>query len=84
MSMNESDYVSVGDVCRQRLGQQCQYGSRYLDRGWAQGENSYKFCGDGLRVLGDCSNYHGMKIHKDDVETFVARWEQATGCKRIV
>ena len=76
---NTDEYVSVGDVCRGRLGMQCQYGSRYLDKRFE--EHQYTFLGDGLRVLGNCNDYHSMRIHKDDVETFVERWEMLTELK---
>lgn len=64
--------VSLGDVCRQKLGMQCQYGSRYADKQQCE-DNPESYCGDGLRITGTTADYHGMKIHKDDVETFVSR-----------
>jgi hypothetical protein len=60
-----AEYVSLGDVCRNLLDMQCQYGSRYANT----------ICKD-LRILGDTGNYHSMKIHKDDVAEYVRR---ATG-----
>lgn len=62
MNENENDYVSLGDVCRNQLGMQCQYGSRYADT----------ICMD-LRYIGDTGDYHSMKIHKDDVSDYVRR-----------
>jgi len=69
-----NDYVSFGDIARIRLGQQCQYASRYID-GEIEG---YPNLGEGLRFtgfdhLGRINNYHAMEIHKDDVEEFVRR-----------
>ena len=67
------DYVSFGDVARKQLGMQCQYASRYLlDQGLSQG----------IRWTGDVHNYHGLKIHKDDVVKFVERvldWRRSQG-----
>lgn len=67
-------YVDFGDVSRQQLGEQCQYGSRYID-GRIDG---YPNLGHGLRFKGYDSNgrinnYHDMKIHRDDVAEFVRR-----------
>ena len=76
----ETDYVLVGDICRNRMGQQCQYGARYLDPLCAP---DGQYVGSGLRIIGACSDYHQMRIHKDDVETFIQRWEDCTGCKRL-
>ena len=70
--MNDKDFVNFGDMCRSRLNQQCQYGSRYVD-GRLSG---YPNLGKGLRFKGDPSEYHFLKIHKDDVEEFVKRVEQ--------
>lgn len=68
------EYVDFGDVSRQQLGEQCQYGSRYITgviNGWPN-------LGEGLRFTGfdsngHVNNYHAMKIHRDDVEEFVRR-----------
>ena len=56
------DYVELGDVCRKRLGMQCQYGSRYAN----------DLCKD-LRYIGTTADYHSMQIHRDDVEEYVGR-----------
>ena len=62
------DYVSFGDVARNRCGEQCQYVSRLVN-----GRHGNPELGIGLRFLGDPSDYHFLLIHKDDVETFVGR-----------
>ena len=67
---NEDDYVNFGDVSRGRLGKQCQYGSQYVDGSCGRG-----CLGDGLRFKGNTNDYHSLKIHKDDVERFVKRYE---------
>lgn len=65
------DYVDFGDVCRNRCGQQAQYGVHYFDKD--------KKLGEGIRLRGkrgrelDLSSYHDVEIHKDDVDTFVER-----------
>lgn len=67
-------------MARDRCGEQAQYGSRYID-----GRLGYPALGAGLRFRAlypkadgsrvvDTSSYHQIQIHRDDVETFVARW----------
>lgn len=56
------EYVNLGDVCRNRIGMQCQYGSRY----------SQTICAD-LRFRGTVADYHSMEIHWGDVEEYVER-----------
>lgn len=64
MNNTGTEWVDLGDVCRGRLSQQAQYGCR-----WSES------VGKGLRYQGDMRDYHAMKIHRDDVEEFVARVE---------
>ena len=71
----DPDYVDFGDIARGRLGEQCQYGSRYIEGGLA----GYPSLGDGLRFMGNQANYHSWKIHKDDVEEFVQRVKNHRG-----
>lgn len=61
------DYVEFNK--NRKLGQN-QYASRYVD-----GRLDYPNLGEGLRwkVVGDTSNYHFIKIHKDDLLTFENR-----------
>jgi hypothetical protein len=69
---DEHGFVDFGDVSRDLLGLQCQYGSRYVDgriEGW---EN----LGDGLRFQGNTNNYHSLRIHREDVEEFVSRHQK--------
>jgi hypothetical protein len=56
------EFVELGPICREQLGIQCQYGVRYTK----------DLCAD-LRYQGTPAEYHSMKIHKDDVDTFVTR-----------
>jgi hypothetical protein len=79
MSEENKDYVNFGDVCRGRLSQQCQYGSRYVNPRFntesaREAGDWYPNLGEGLRITGKPSDYHSLKIHKDDVETFVERY----------
>ncbi len=67
-------YVDFGDVCRQQLGEQCQYGSRYIDGyldGWPNLGYNLRFTG--YDSNGRVNNYHEMKIHFADVAEFVRR-----------
>lgn len=74
-------YVSLGDVCRQQLGQQAQYCSRYADPDWKE---DYSYCGQGLRiVLNTNKDYHQYTIHEDDVPLFVARVKTTRGDRDI-
>ena len=69
-----SEYIDFGDVSREQLGLQCQYGSRYITGaidGWPNLGEGLRFTGFDLH--GRVNNYHAMKIHRDDVEEFVRR-----------
>ena len=68
---NDHGYSPFGDFCRNRLGQQCQYGSRYIT-GRLEG---YPALGEGLRFLNeDSGNYHSIRIHRDDMDEFERRY----------
>jgi hypothetical protein len=71
--MTESnEYLNFGDLCRSRLGMQCQYGSRYVDGaipGWPN-------LGEGIRFKGNTNMYHSLRIHRDDVDEFFGRIEK--------
>ena len=69
---DKDGFVNFGDVSRRLLGKQAQYGSRYVDGFF--GVDDYPKLGEGLRVKGDSDNYHSMKIHKDDIDEFVRRY----------
>lgn len=69
---NDQGYSPFGDFCRSRLGQQCQYGSRYID-GRLEG---YPNLGEGLRFKGDPSDYHFVRIHRDDMDEFERRYRE--------
>ena len=79
---NDDGYSPFGDFCRSRLGQQCQYGSRYID-GRLEG---YPALGEGLRFNNgkgyrgetrplDASDYHSVRIHRDDMDEFERRYK---------
>lgn len=68
---NDQGYSLFGDFSRTRLGQQCQYGSRYIT-GRLEG---YPNLGEGLRFLNaDSGNYHSIRIHRDDMDEFERRY----------
>ena len=69
--LNALVYVNFGDISRGQLGIQCQYGSRYTDGGCG-----WKNLGEGLRFKGNTNIYHSLRIHKDDVEEFVNRYNK--------
>ena len=66
----EEDFVDFGDVCRGKLGMQCQTGYYMLE-----GFHGYPKMKEGLRIIGDTHSYHSLKIHKDDVQKFIDRVE---------
>lgn len=70
MSHSPEGCVSFGDMARQRLGEQCQYVSRFVD-----GFAGRPALGEGLRFVGDPRDYHSLVIHQDDVEEFIHRYE---------
>lgn len=70
---HSEDYVGFG-VAAGKLEQQTQYCCEYI-----LGEYGRQNCGHGLRFIGNTDDYHFLKIHKDDVDTFVARVKKARG-----
>jgi hypothetical protein len=71
--ITEPTFVDFGDVARGELQMQCQYASRYI-RGRKDAEPAL---GEGLRFTHmDTGCYHDIKIHRDDVSTFVQRFKR--------
>lgn len=68
-NVDENGYVHFGDIALDLLRQQSQYASRYVD-GKIEG---YPNLGNDLRFQGSSSDYHELKIHKDDIEEFIRR-----------
>jgi hypothetical protein len=69
--------LNLGAVCRVRLNIQAQYGCRYADPRWK--DQGFTYCGHGLRITGNCDDYHSMTIHRADAEEFVHRVKEARG-----
>ena len=67
---SKSEYIDFGDFSRKHLGLTCQQGSKYVEGVI----DNYPELGQGLRFLGNNNNYHSLKIHKDDVQTFLNRF----------
>jgi len=68
---NDGGYSPFGDFSRSRLGEQCQYGSRYIT-GRIEG---FPSLGEGLRFLNaERSDYHSIRIHRDDMDEFERRY----------
>ncbi len=67
-----SEYVCFGDLSRNEMGQQCQYGSRYV-HGRIDG---YPNLAEGLRVEGNPFDYHSLRIHVDDIPVFIQRYRE--------
>lgn len=66
--VDDEGMVSFGDMARGVLHQQCQYASYYVE-----GIANRPRLADDLRIEGDPANYHSLRIHRDDVVTFVER-----------
>ena len=66
-----NDFIPFGHMVRQRLNEQAQYASRYVN-----GRSGFPALGSGLRFLGDPADYHALCIHRDDVEEFLRRVEE--------
>lgn len=64
------EYICFGDLSRNEMGQQCQYGSRYV-HGRIDG---YPNLAEGLRVKGDPFDYHSLRMHVDDIPIFMQRY----------
>lgn len=68
MEADGDGMVDFGDVARNILGRQCQYVSRYVS-----GVADTPILSSDLRTSGDIYDYHSLRIHQDDVQTFVDR-----------
>lgn len=62
--------VNFGDVSRNYLRRQAQYGSRYVD----DFDGDYPNLGEGLNFEGSSDDYHSLKIRQGDIPTFIARF----------
>jgi hypothetical protein len=69
---HDEGYSQFGDFSRERLGQQCQYGSRYITGKL----DNYPALGEGLRFKNlDRGDYHSIRIHRDDMDEFERRYK---------
>ncbi|MFZ2715645.1 MAG: hypothetical protein WAZ44_00225 [Minisyncoccia bacterium] len=64
--------IDFGEFSRTELGQQSQYGARYLT-GNIEG---YPNLATGLRVTGNEYDYHSHRMHVDDVPEFLRRYRE--------
>lgn len=64
----DSNYISFGDVARDRCGMQCQYASRYLT-----GAGGRAKIDPSIRYRGRESSYHSLEIHREDADRFVEK-----------
>ena len=64
-------YVSIGDFATTELHRQSKNIASFLDGDEGQ-MPEYNF-GTGLKYKGNSGNYSDMKIHIDDLETFINR-----------
>lgn len=69
--MTDDPFVSFGDVARKQLGMQAQYARHYLIDPEIAGSTRWE---------GRIEDYHGLRIHREDVDSFVERaiaWRRA-------
>lgn len=66
----DEDFLDFGNIVRTHLGKQAQYGVRFVD-----GSDGYPKLGEGLRFQGDLLDYHTLAIHRNDVQTFLDRYQ---------
>lgn len=72
--VDKDGFVSFSDVSHKILDGTVQQISRYAD-GRLE-EDGYPNLAEDLRFNGKMDMYHFLRIHKDDVETFVERVEE--------
>jgi hypothetical protein len=73
-----SEYICFGDLSRNEMRQQCQYGSRYV-HGRIDG---YPNLAEGLRVEGNPFDCHSLRMHVDDVPIFMERYREHGEARR--
>jgi hypothetical protein len=64
-----SDYLRFETVIMERLNEEGQYVSRFVD-----GALGCPELGTGLRFKGNSAQFVTLKIHRDDVDTFIERY----------
>jgi hypothetical protein len=73
-----NDYLRFEDVIHKQLpAAEGQYVSRYVD-----GSLGCPNLGEGLRFIGDPIQWARLRIHKDDVEEFIKRYNTYKEKKR--
>ena len=65
------DYVLLGSITK-KLGQ-AQYVSLFVNPNEKAHEDGTPYFED-IRIKGDPNDYHNLKIHQDDVSTFIEKW----------
>lgn len=63
-------YIDLGTVVHDMLDMQMQYAVRYLD------SDKYPTISAGIRWQGNLVDYHEIRIHSEDVNTFVKRVQE--------
>lgn len=72
IEVDDEGYIRFGDIAINVLSQQCQYASRYL-MGTIEG---YPALALGLRLKGNPDDYHFVRIHAEDTQTFIDRYKE--------
>jgi hypothetical protein len=71
--IDSEGYISVSSFANKELGRQAKNIASLLDG--EEGTSPEYNLGNGLRYKGSSGNYADMKIHIDDLETFIERAE---------
>lgn len=75
LPVDKDGYVTTASFATQILKKQNKNVAGLLDKV----DSEDYFLGESLRVKGDAGNYSEMKIHKDDIEEFIRRYEEVYG-----
>lgn len=67
---DKDGFVDFGEISRNLLNKQSQYGGDFVF-----GVRGCPNLTEGLRVVGEKTHYEGIKIHKDDINEFVKRYQ---------
>ena len=71
--IDREGFVSFGVISHGLMNKQSQYARRYLNEKFS---DEYPYLGEDIRLKGDLDDYHAFRIHKDDIEEFVERYEK--------
>ncbi len=77
--IDKDGYLNLTDTRDEYGGRQIKNIAAFLDG--EEGKEPHYNLGDGIKFKGSSGNYSSMKIHMDDLETFVIRVKKHYGDK---